>query len=288
MTENTAETVIDCIEQLSGKKFKDDSESNDKGKSKRDSQPDALSNELLNKRNSEKNNKIIAANKLVHKFQQILNTLVTNGALLGHINPICLLNLEDHLLAQEYELTRDKSVRFTPAMLADRRRSWEANWLLGCKKSWMEVLYQAVKIYVLSRVNYAAYTHMPGIVLTNRDDLQLPAAVSKNKTTPGNGPPPAAKKNKGPVIPKDLTASNVYSHSEAVLLAWASYHLDHAGNMTDEGASSGGGGDGKIVSFNKRVVDVSAEFADLSGFCQLIHSHVTDATAKDEPLSGEL
>ena len=267
-------------------------------------------------RSSEKHNRIIAANRLVFKMQQLLNFLINNGSLLGHLNPINMVGLEDHLLAQEYELTKDLSVRFTPAMLADRRRAWEELWLEECKIAWLDVLYQAVKSFVLSRINYTDYSTMPGIVLTQKDDLfgngnANPPPPNKNNGPPQQGKSGKNKKNPGPYIPPDLAPSNVYSHAEAVLLAWSTYHIERAVNLPDLGAASvalaaaaspaaaaaaaaaksaaasAAANDSKVmISFNKRVVDFDSEFKDLLGFFRLFHSHIPSITSEDEPLAG--
>jgi len=217
------------------------------------------------------NNKASAANRLVFKFQQLLNFLIGNGALLSHVSAVSMLGLEGHLLLQEADLTSDKSKRFTPAMLAERRADWEAHWLRGCKHAWLEVLYQSVKVFVLARVHYKAFSTMPGVVLAS------PAEEAS--------PNPKAKK---PAHPRDFAPSNVFTHAEAVLLQWGTYHLAHAMKLKDEGASSSGSAtaDGaRQLSFARRVTDPD-DFKDMVGFCQLIHSHVQGVTAPGKPLSG--
>ena len=269
--------VVDCIEQMSGRRIqfsKMNDNSNEKNNTKQDTTGIAS-----NKKNSERNKKIAAANRLVFKMQQILNFLINNGALLGHINPIAMIGLDEHLLAQEFELTKDKSVRYTPAMLSDRRKSWEGLWLVGCKNAWQEVLYQSIKSYILTRINYSDYSTMPGIVLLPKEENFTLESTSKSKNN--------NKVKKGPFIPKDLMPSNVFTHAEAVLLAWVSYHLDRAGKLPDAGLSSSTATETVMISLNKRVADIDSEFKDLMGFLKLIHSHIPSSTeSTDEILYG--
>lgn len=287
--------VVDCIETMSGKKIPNvkpgdgegrrESTGVSGGQERRGRGSDATDGADRRKKGSEKGARLLLANKLVYKYQQLLNFLVNNGALLSHVNAVSLLSMDDHLLAQEYELTRDKSQRFTPAMLSERRKAWQAQWLVGCKKSWLEILYQSLKVFVLARVHYKDFANMPGVVLVNNNDT-LPAPPAHKA-----GGPPAGKseKKKGPAYPKDLSPSNVFTHAEAVLLQWASYHLEHATKLVDEGAANASGNStdvSKAISFGKRVVDLDVEFRDIIGYCQLIHSHVSDVTAPGQPLSG--
>eukprot|EP01032_Pedospumella_encystans_P007939 gene7939-9469_t len=293
--DTNGEIVIDCIELMSGKKVPnikpEESEGGRQGgrgsTDTRTRSSDATADLSIDrkKKGSEKANRLTAANRLVYKYQQLMNFLVNNGALLSHINPVALLGLEDHLLAQEYDLTRDKSQRFTPAMLSERRSNWQAQWLHNCKRTWLEVLYQSVKIFILARVHYKDFATMPGVVLTN-NAMDLPSPPAAKTAKPGPGPPGKAEpKKKAPAYPKDLAPSNVFTHAEAVLLQWASYHLERASKLTDEGAT-GGADLSKMISFGKRVTDLDADFKDLIGYCQLIHSHVTDCTKHGRPLSG--
>ena len=319
IVETNGDLVVDCIELMSGKKIpnlKADGPQSARGGGGYDpSSPGAgarkasggslsaagsggggggggggsLTGSSNSRMNSEKNNKIIAANRLVFKYQQILNFLINNGALLSHVSPLSLLALEDHLIAQEHDLTRDKGVRYTPAMLSSRREAWEAHWLEGCKAAWLEVMLQAVKVFVLARVHYKDYIKMPGVVLTNRTDLQLTGGATAASDGKKGAEDDKKKKKKQPPYPRDLAPSNVFTHAEAVLLAWAAYHIEHASKLPDEGANSSAnaGADlSLLMSFNKRVVDIENDFKDMKGFAQLLHSHITDAAKQGEPLCG--
>ncbi len=329
--ESGGDLVVDCLEQMSGKKvqfvklsdvpgaFGDNSSSSgvhgSKGSHPIHTPGTAGGNHQHNKRSSDKNNKIIAANRLVFKMQQLLNFLINHGALLGHLNPINMVGLDDHLLAQEYELTKDLSVRYTPAMLANRRHAWEEQWLEECKKSWLDVLYQAMKAFILSRINYTDYSVMPGVVMPQKEDFTGSGNNANSTQNNKNGGAGQAgksgkgKKNPGPYIPPELISSNVYSHPEAVLLTWAYYHIERAAHLPDLGASAvaaavanssaaivaaaaaaaakAGTSDSKtIINFSKRLTEFDSEFKDLMGFFRLFHSHIPTITSDDEPLAG--
>ena len=297
--DTNGDIVVDCIELMCSKKIpnvkpgelenrRDSAGGGGADRRGRGSDATADNSADRRKKGSEKGSRIASANRLVYKYQQLLNFLINNGALLSHVNPVNLLGLEDHLLAQEYDLTRDKSQRFTPAMLSERRRTWQQNWLRNCKRSWLEVLYQGVKIFVLARVQYKDYVTLPGVVMmAASNDNALPAPPGQTTGKSGTG---KDGKKKAPAYPKEFAPSNVFTHAEAVLLQWASYHIDHASKLHDEGATSSSGNTSsdasKLISFGKRVTDLDTEFRDLIGYCQLIHSHVNDATALGQPLSG--
>jgi len=296
MYELNGDLVMDFFEQMSGRKLPAVIKNNTGENVVNDGTTNAfkartgepVSNETTekNNKNSEKNGKIVVANRLVYKYQQILNFLINNGALLGHVNPINLVSLDDHIIAQEYELTRDRSLRFTPAMLNERRITWEDSWLQCCKRSWLDVLYQAVKIYILARVNYKDYISMPGVVLSTKDDLpdEKTTLVDTNQSNNATLVKVTKKKKALSSVPKDMVASNVFTQSEAVLLAWSSYHMERAGSLPDEGAS--GGESTRMLNFSNRLTDLDADFKDMIGFLQLIHSHLSDFTNLNEPLAG--
>jgi hypothetical protein len=88
--------------------------------------------------------KLATVNRIVAKYQAIINYLVKSGALLTHINPVSLLGLEDHLVAQEQELKKIEGNRFTINVLSDATKVWTDAWLEGCKAGWMEILFQCL------------------------------------------------------------------------------------------------------------------------------------------------
>lgn len=302
MFDSAGDLAVDCIEQMSGKKIPnlkgDPNQLNGRDRRKAsDTKTD--SDVAVTKRSSEKSKLIAAADKMVFKFQQVLNFLVSHGALLAHINPIVLLNQPEYMLMQEYDLSKDKSIRLTPSALNARKEYWQESWIQSCSSAWLEVMYQAVKTFILSRLNLKEFSTLPGVVITNRPDAPPPPPATTKATNAGNGAAAAQGKKKEPPgkdgkdkekkqpIPRDLQASNVFTHGEAILLAWASYHLDHANNVVDDGANAKGNNDFKLMGLNKRVYDLDATFRDFYSYCQLLHSHVgVDITVKGEPLRG--
>jgi hypothetical protein len=272
--EDQGDSIVDAIELMSGKKI-----SLLGAKIGFSKNQEKMGDEQ--KRSSEKSKLIAAADKTLFKYQQIINFLISNGALLNHINAIWLLNKDEYLLMLEHELTKDKSVRFTPAAWNLKRKQWDAQWLEFCRRSWLEVLLQAIKIFVLSRVSYKDFSALPGVVLPVKD-----TPVTSNQKAGKK-----EEKKQQQFIPKDLNPSNVFTHSEQVLLSWVSYHLDRAEGLPDEGATNSNNGApfaalSNSSGLNKRVADLAATFSNFFPFCQLFHSHVSDATLKGEPLSG--
>lgn len=232
--------------------------------------------------------KIAMSVRLVGKFRAVLLTLSRNGCLLNHIDPVSLLGHDEYMSAQETELRRIEGNRFTPSILKERMVDWEKSWRGDCQVAWMEVLFQTIKVYLVSRATYKAYTNLPGTVLVMRQEDE----AGKDDKSPKKGGAAAAakadaaaavKKRKGPSIPGELLASNVYSCPEAILLSWASYHLQKASNTRDEGA---GDASSSLIGLNRRVVDLETDFSDLFAYCQLFHSHVPELTKQGNPLSG--
>eukprot|EP00981_Chlorochromonas_danica_P012362 scaffold4845_cov159-Ochromonas_danica.AAC.14 len=279
--ETNGELVIDCIELMSGKKLssvKQAETSNARRGYSLNNKGDSGGGKV-----SVKSKNIARIDRLVMKLQHLINFLISNGALLSHVSPINLLNLDDSLVIQEYELLRDKSLRLTPALLASRRELWSSSWLENSQLSWLEVMYQSVKVFVLSRLTYKEYCILPGVVLSNKPDQlgNQPSAVSSSKGKKGLKIPPVS-------IPKELEPSNVYSHGESILSAWCSYHILHADGCKDFGVEELNQNQDahQLLSFTKRVIDFERTFGDSFHFCQLVHSHITDITMRGEPLSG--
>lgn len=276
ITETFGDVVVDCIEQLSGKKITgikpgtegDDAPGSGVPGSRRSDRAETPSV-------SPANAKLAIVNRLVSKYQTIVNFLVKSGALLSHINPIALLGLDDYLVAQEQELKRVEGNRFTMNVLSDATKSWTANWLQGCQHGWMEILFQCIKVFVLSRVTYNEFTSMPGVHLSVEESGKGDAGDAKGKKG----------RKKGPSVPAEFCKSNVYSQAESVLLAWLAYHVNHANNLEDPGAVKVSS-EARLVGLNKRLCDFSGDLHALFPFLQVIHSHVPEAARHGCPLYG--
>jgi hypothetical protein len=261
IVESHGDLFVDCVEQMSGRKIS----------GIKPGQAEGCDGSAISFRRVEGKTaleiKTATALRLASKYKVILTFLIKSGGLLAHINPMVLLSRDDYLFAQEAELKRLEGARLTPAMLNDRKQSWEEQHELRNKLAWLDLLFQSIKIFNLSRVTYKDYCQLPGVIISNTDE------------------PEGKSKNKKPTLPAEYSPSNCFSQAEAVLLSWASFHTQHANNMRDDGA-----GDDKVetklLGLSKRMVDVETEFADLFSFCQIFHSHLPDSTIKDGPLHG--
>ena len=273
ITENYGDIVVDCIEQLSGKKIA--------GIKPGIEEPEAPGSGMPGSRRSDRpdtsqvspaNAKLAVVNRLITKYQTIISYLVKTGALLNHINPVSLLGLEDHLIAQEKELMRVEGNRFTRNILAENQVAWNNSWLLNCKNGWMDILFQSIKVFTLSRITYANYSTMPGVIL---------ASVEEETSSDSKG----KGKKKGPTVPPEFTKSNVYSQAECVLLAWLSYHVHHSGDLSDEGAEKTAS-DTRLVGVNKRICDFDSDMKSIFPFLQVIHSHLPNSSKHGGSLYG--
>jgi hypothetical protein len=279
ITETFGDAVVDCIEQLSGKKIgvkpgaeADEGPGSGVPGSRRSDRGDSAAAV------SPAAAKLATLNRIVAKYQAIINYLVKSGALLTHINPVSLLGLEDHLVAQEQELKKIEGNRFTINVLSDATKIWTEAWLEGCKAGWMEIIFQSIKIFTLSRVTYAYYSSMPGVHL----------AVEESSTKGGGAKEDKAKKGskKGPAqVPPEFAKSNVYSQAECVLLAWLAYHMHHASNLEDSGADRVNA-ESRLVGINKRLCDFDGDLRTLFPFLQTLHSHLPESTKYGSPLYG--
>ena len=260
--------------------------------------------------------RIAASLRLSAKFSLILSHLISGGALLNHINAIDLLKLEDHMLAQEVDLRKCEGDRMTPASLEESKVLWERSWKANCTFGWTEVLFQALKIYTISRCTFKDYQQLPGVVTlgdvespVRTDNTNLPAPPSKNGVAVSK--PKSKKGSPGPVIPIALTNSNVYSIQESVLLSWATLHaqkaillkkggkavesdygvvqeIDEEKNFEGDSEEKNQG-PGSWTSSSKqplRIVDIHSYFKTYSGFCQVFHSHKPDFGRVGGPLYG--
>ena len=277
IVETNGDIVVDCIEQMSGKKIaglkppiyeQTPNSSYLSGKMLSDGPPNAA---VL---------RVQAIEKLIAKYRTILSFLIRSGALLTHVNPLAMLGCDDYLVALETELRRQENDRLTVAMISERKDLGNAEWLSGCKEAWAEVLFQALKVFCLTRVTYKEYKNTPGIIIQEtKEDAEIRRAglalVSNEK-----------KKKKADPVPPEMASSNVYSQAEAVLFAWAGYHIRHAGSLEDSGAAEGAPTN-QMFNLDKRLVDLDDDIGtNLFALCQILHSHLPESTKIGGPLSG--
>lgn len=275
ITDTYGDVAVDCIEQLSGRKIagirpgieSDDAPGTGMPGSRRGERADTpnMSPTLM---------KLNIVNRIVAKYQAIINFLVKSGALLSHVNPVNLLNLEDHLLAQEQELKKLEGNRFTANFLATCTKAWTASWLIGCQTGWMDIIFQSIKVFTLSRVTFASFSVMPGVLLPPPEEPMQPADGKGKKSL-----------SKGPVVPVEFTKSNVYSQAESVLLAWISYHVGKAVELSGGGARAAVENEGEEES-NPRIIDFFGDLSNLFPLLQVMHSHLPESTKYGRPLHG--
>lgn len=285
---SNGDIVVDCLEQLSGKKVAvlisptqnripggvGDSDGKHDGENSGGSLGHRLSH----------------VNKILVKYTNLLQFLTRSGCLVLHISPSSLLDVESCMLAKEVELKKCEGVRLTQAMLKDRRDQWERRWKIECAESWSEIIFQSFKVFVLSRITFRDYTETPGVVVQSSLTVE-PTGTEKDKNrskgsksdTSGN----QKKKQKGPKCPPELMSSNIFSQAESVVLTWISYHQLRAGRLPDAGNSTHPNTlNPRMPSMNRRIVDPAQELSDFFAFCQVVHSHVPDSTKPNGSLAG--
>lgn len=275
VVDTKGDIVIECIELMSGKKIQGIHDNNliAGGRSVRPSTTDTKSSGANEAPNASAL-RLQAVERLVTKYRAMMSFLTRAGALLTHINPLSLLGEEDYLLALEAELRRRESDRLTVAMVAERRETGSAEWLQGCCSAWGDILYQAVKVFTLSRVTYKEYKNVPGTTLQDRDE----DGCSSKK---------ANDKKKGEHIPKEFTPSNIYGQAEAILLHWASYHARKAGTLEDAGAATDGmTHTSNVYQIEKKLMDLDEDAKNFFCFLQVIHSHAPESAKTGGPLVG--
>eukprot|EP00606_Chrysophyceae_sp_TOSAG23-5_P001155 GSChrysophyteH2.ASY1.ANO1.1079.1 assembled CDS len=263
--ENHGDIIVTCIEQLSGKKIPGIASGLPAAEPPNSRMGTAASRTPPPPPSSNVSPVHSEAQRLLKKYVGIIAHLSKAGALLTHINPIDLLDQKHHMAAQETHAKVAEGKRFTPHILAERQELWEKGWLLNCKVAWMEVIFQSLKVYALNRVNYPDYCKMPGIQVTASE------------------PEGGGKKKKG-AVPAEFGRSNVYSQAESILLAWISYHINHAAELKDEGAS--GGSDDASYGVRKRSIDFNNDLKSVVPFLQMVHSHMPDAAQFGGQLVG--
>ena len=251
--EKNGDAAVECIEQMSGKKIAPPQTSKPvSGKDIEDSKVPSTRASVVAKQ--------------MARFKLLLLSLIRSGALLSHVPALHLLGKEDFLFASELAF-RDDVDRFTPAILVERKIIWEVQWESLCKQSWADVLFQALKIYMLSRATYKVFSNLPGV------ELPPPPAA---ETLPENSNAKAKK-----TISALYSGSNVMNENEAVLLAWLNYHVSHSRTLVDEGTPSN-----LRIAGLERIVDPLVDLKDLFPLCQVLHSHVPEYATTDGPLYG--
>ncbi|CAM9548186.1 unnamed protein product [Chrysoparadoxa australica] len=137
--------------------------------------------------------------QLLGQYSAFLKFLKGHGCLLHGIQSENLLAQEDYTCAKR--VLADQT-RTTPTQQRRQEEIWAAAWPDLSTGSWATVMYQAIRVFMLSRVTPKALSTMPGVFL----------------------PAPSTKAGGDP----ELTGSNVYSVGESILLKWVAYFINQA------------------------------------------------------------
>lgn len=142
---------------------------------------------------------------IVKQYTELLAWLKAGGALLNTIRPEFLLSISDY----------SRYLKSTPELLQFRPRQIERRWPYLSMDSWVTLLYQIIKLYVLAHVTPKTFKSLAG--------------VSPSKAT----------------IDEAMTQSNIYSLQECILLKWLSLHFSNIYPMTSR----------KVYNFDQDLLD---------------------------------
>ena len=121
---------------------------------------------------------------LIEQYTELINYLKVNGAMLNTIRPEYLLSMAEFM----------RYLKSTPTQLQLRQRQVERRWPYLSMDSWVTLLYQIVKVFILNRTNPKTFKNLPGI--------------SPEKAN----------------VEPYMRDSNVYSLAENIILKWMGYH----------------------------------------------------------------
>ena len=142
---------------------------------------------------------------ILKQYTELLAWLKAGGALLNTIRPEFLLSISDY----------SRYLKSTPELLQFRPRQIERRWPYLSMDSWVTLLYQIIKLYVLAHVTPKSFKSLAG--------------VSPDKAT----------------ISESMTQSNIYSLQECILLRWLSLHFSNIYPMTSR----------KVYNFDQDLLD---------------------------------
>ncbi len=193
--------------------------------------------------------------QLLKQYEECLAHLKGHGALLNHIRPESLLSKSDFIhICSHRELSK-----LTPTQLLQRKKDLEREYKRIYLPSWISVLYQIIKIYVLKRITQKQYESLPGV----DPSRPLPGFSADDSDTE------VKKKKRRKKDDPALVGSNVYSVSEGLLLKWLTYHYVVLGPENP-----------------KRLTNFEEDLKDGSVLCHLLQSHVPNIAASGRPLFG--
>ena len=143
--------------------------------------------------------------KLVTQYDVLLKWLKENGALLNTIRPEYLLSMTDF----------GRYLKSTPEQLQLKPKQIERRFPYLSADSWITLLYQILRVFVLGRLTPKSFKALPGM---NAEAAAIETAVLQ---------------------------SNVYSLGENILLKWLTYHFSSVYPMTSR----------KVRNFDQDLLD---------------------------------
>jgi len=134
----------------------------------------------------------------VKQYEDALNFLKQHGALLNHVKPENLLVPGEHeLFIRLCEPEPDPSEGVPGAPPVKKKKRFSARkYVRQTVESWLDVLYQIAKVFMLNRVTAKSFRSMPGIQKKEAEKLT------------------------------SVTGSNLYSLPEGILLKWCTLHYN--------------------------------------------------------------
>ena len=200
--------------------------------------------------------------QLFKQYEECLAHLKGHGALLNHIRPEALLNRHDYVNICSHR----EATKLTPSQLLARKKELEKEHKRVSQPSWIAVLYQVIKVYVLNRVTQKQYDVLPGV----DPKRPLPGFNGDRARTADSGDSGKKKKKKRkPKADPALAGSNIYSVSEGLLLKWLTYHFVSLGPENP-----------------RRITNFEEDLRDGSVLCHLLQSHVPTIASNGRPLFG--
>jgi hypothetical protein len=276
--ENDGEIVLHCIEQVSGRKLTDVRKAGEEPQEARAGTAPSSRNGQQEEAPKERVDPMTAkSHRLLKKYRLLVNFLTAMGGLVTHLNPIYMLDMDHFMIAQEHHTKLIEGSRLTPKMLDMKKEVWKATWLEKCKFAWMEVLFQTIRVFVMSRIDYHQLIHLPGVTGMAPHHSSDDGANDKDKKGGKK-----AKKGKES-LPAEFKRSNIYSTAETAILAWVSYHLNHVKDLKDEGNQTE---QEQAFGLKKRAIDFEGDMGDIFAFCQLFHSHTPEISKYGGSLCG--
>lgn len=122
----------------------------------------------------------------LNQYEELLNYLKVNGAMLNTVRPEYLLSLNDYA----------RFLRQNPDLIQFKPRTLERIFSYISLESWLTLTYQVMKVFYLNRITPKSFKQQQGTV--------IPAADL--------------------TVDSSMTGSNLYSTAESILLKWMQWH----------------------------------------------------------------